>query len=701
MMDNKTYKQNRELSWLRFDERVLMEATDESVPLLERLKFAAIFTSNLDEFFMIRVGSLHDLSLIKKSAVDNKTGLSAAQQLHEIYKAVGPLIAEKDEIYARLQEQLHSYGITPLKPEALEKPEQKYIRQYYQNEIDPILSPQIVDGHHPFPHLINKVMHIGALLKGKGGEVFGVIPVPASLPEIIYLPGAELRFVFTADVILSQIEKIFKSYTVVEKTVFCITRNADITPNDENFEVAEDFRNKMKKLLRERTKLAAVRLELSCSVSEKFLSYFCQKLTLTREQVYVTSSPMNLSFAFSLPDQVHPTLRRNLTYPEFIPQQVLPAGESVLRQVSKGDLLLSYPFESMDPFLQLLREASRDPAVLSIKISIYRLARQAKLVEYLCAAAENGKDVTVLIELRARFDEQNNIDWSQRLEEAGCRILYGFDAYKVHSKVCLITRKERSGISYITQIGTGNYNEKTAKQYTDLSYLTTNREIGNDASEFFKNMAIGNLRGTYHQLIVAPYAMKDRLMALIDEEIEKGERGRIFLKLNSVTDLELIEKLREASRAGVRIEMIVRGICCILPGVPGETDNIQVTSIVGRYLEHSRIYLFGTGEEEKMYISSADFMTRNMDRRVEVGCPIYSREAREKIHRLIQAQCMDNVKARRMDSAGNYRRIADGRTPVDSQETLMKDAMENAPGAADPLHPSLMGRVRAWFGKKR
>ena len=695
-MDEAQYKQNRELSWLRFNERVLLEATDERVPLLERLKFAAIFTSNLDEFFMIRVGSLHDLSLLKGGGRDNKTGMSAQEQLRAIYQAVRPLIAEKDKICDRLNEQLHDYGITALRVAELEKSEQKYIRQYYQNEIDPILSPQIVDSHHPFPHLVNKVAHIGTLMKGRGKEVFGVIPLPSSLPEVIYLPGSEIRYVFTAEVILSQVEKVFKSYSVMEKTIFCVTRNADITPNDENFEVDEDFRNKMKKLLRERTKLAAVRLELGCAVSDHFSNYFCQKLLLTPEQVYVTSSPMRMSFAFSLPERVSPALRRQLVYPDFTPEQILPAGQSVLRQVARGDMLLSYPYESMEVFLRLLREAAQDPSVISIKITIYRLASRAKLVEYLCAAAENGKDVTVLIELRARFDEQNNIDWSQRLEEAGCRILYGFDAYKVHAKVCLITRKERSGISYITQIGTGNYNEKTAAQYTDLSYLTTDRKIGSDASEFFKNMAIGNLSGSYRQLLVAPNGMKSRLLSFIDQEIAKGERGRILLKINSLTDLDLIEKLREASQAGVQIDMIIRGICCLLPGVPGQTENIRVTSIVGRYLEHARIYVFGTGEEEKMYISSADFMTRNMELRVEVGCPIHSAAAREKIHRLIQAQRMDTVKARQMSRDGSYRPIHDGRMPLSSQEVLMEDARKEA-GKMAALKQPLTQRLRHWL----
>ena len=682
------YTQNRELSWLRFNERVLLEALDEQVPLLERLKFVSIFTSNLDEFFMIRVGSLPDLSLVKGHAPDNKTGLSPKEQLEAIFAAVQPLIAEKDDICRQLQQLLGSYGICRLFPGDLDKADQKYLRQYFQNEVDPILSPQIIDGHHPFPHLANKVLHIGALLQNKGKVVFGVIPVPTSLPETLFLPGSEVRYVRTEDLILSHAERIFKPYAITEKVIFCITRNADIAPAEEGFE--EDFRTQMKKLLRQRTKLAPVRLELSCPISNHFIQYFCEKLQLGKKQLYVTSSPMQMHDVFSLQDRLPPALRQELTYPPFQPQP--PAGvlpkESMLRQVMKRDVLLSYPYETMEPFLQMLREAASDPAVLSIKITIYRLARQAKLVEYLCAAAENGKDVTVMIELRARFDEQNNIDWSQRLEEAGCRILYGFDSYKVHSKICLITRRERNGIAYITQVGTGNYNEKTARQYTDLSYITSNREIGMDASAFFKDLAIGNLEGTYHRLLVAPNSMKTRITALIDREIAKGPKGYIFLKLNAITDLDLIQKLREASQAGVQVEMIVRGICCILPQVEGETENIRVTSIVGRYLEHARIYCFGKDAEELMFISSADFMTRNMDHRVEVGCPIDSPQVRQKIHRIIELQRMDNTKARRMRSDGTYRRVTTGKLPIGAQDALMEDAMAAANlSAPETDHP--------------
>ena len=697
----RSYTQNRELSWLRFNERVLQEAADETVPLLERLKFISIFTSNLDEFFMIRVGSLYDLAAMKKDAADGKTGMTAQQQLDAIYDETRRLTRLKDETYLKLESLLREKGICDLAIEELGKEDAKFVKQYFKAEIEPILSPQIVDGHHPFPHLANKMMHIGAALQDKNGSVFGVIPLPASLPDILLLPGEGARYVRVSQIVLSQTEKLFAPYQVLEKAALCVTRNADITPNDEAFEVDEDFRQTMRKLLKERRRLAAVRLELGNEISRKFRQYFCQKLHIEEKQCYVTSSPIKMGYAFSLADKLPESRRAPLLYEPFAPQpsSMLIPGESVIKQVLKRDILLSYPFESMEPFLQMVREAAFDPAVQSIKISIYRMASRAKLVEYLCAAAENGKDVTTLIELRARFDEQNNIDWSQRLEEAGCNILYGFDSYKVHSKVCLITRKDRSGVQYITQIGTGNYNEKTAKQYTDLSYITSRKEIGQDAAEFFKNMAIRNLEGEYHHLLVAPHAMKDRLLKLIDREIEKGDKGRIFLKVNSVTELELIDRLRDASCAGVRVEMIVRGICCLLPRVETETDNVKITSIVGRYLEHSRIYLFGEGADEVMYISSADFMTRNMDRRVEVGCPIVDPAIRARIHRLIDVQRADNTKARLMRSDGTYQPVVNRREPVDSQQTLMDDAIRNA--IREKPAPTLVSRLKSIFSRKR
>lgn len=681
------YTQNRELSWLRFNQRVLSEATDETVPLLERLKFISIFTSNLDEFFMIRVGTLHDLSQIKSNHKDNKTGMNPSEQLEAIFRAVKPLINFRDEIYENVTEQLKTYGVHGLRMNEIEKKELKYLKNYFLTQINPILSPQIIDPHHPFPFLVNKNIYVGATLANdnekKDAELFGIIPIPTALPEVIFLPGADIRYVFTSDVVSYFADTIFNSYKILESTVFSVTRNADISSGDEAFDVDEDFRDAMQQLLNSRKRLAPVRLELKNKISGNFLRFLCEKLELTKVQVFITSSPLTMSYAFGLEYKISGSVKSELVYPPFEPQPSndIRLNESIIKQLQKKDLLLFYPYESMDPFLKLLKEAAYDNSVISIKISIYRLAKNAKIVDYLCAAAENDKDVTVLIELRARFDEQNNIDWSQRLEQAGCRIIYGFEGYKVHSKVCLITRRERGKISYITQIGTGNYNEKTSKQYTDFSLMTSDMEIGTDANEFFKNMAIGNLEGNYSTLLVAPNSMKSEIIKLIDREIAKGTKGRIFLKFNSISDLTLINKLAEASLAGVNIQMIVRGICCILPQVEGKTDNIFIKSIVGRYLEHSRIYLFGSGNDEIMYISSADFMTRNMDKRVEVGCPIKDKTVKEKIMHFIEVQQADNTKARIMRSDGTYRSIITSNEPIDNHTVLMNEARRNAGNA--------------------
>ncbi len=453
----------------------------------------------------------------------------------------------------------------------------------------------------------------------------------------------------------------------------------------------------MKKVLGQRRRLAPVRMEISHSISEHFISYLCEHLALTPAMIYTTSAPMTMGYAFSLADKLTDTKRKALTYPVFKPQYParIHKNESILRQVQKKDILLSYPFESMEPFLQMIKEASNDPTVISIKITIYRLARKTKLVEYLCNAAENGKDVTVLIELRARFDEQNNIDWSERLEEAGCTIIYGFEDYKVHSKLCLITKKERGEVQYITQIGTGNYNEKTAEMYTDLSLLTANQEIGHDANIFFQNMGIGNLMGSYKYLLVAPVSLKTSVMRLIDEEIAKGSDGRIFLKLNSLTDIDIIEKLKEASCAGVQIQMMIRGICCLLPQVPGMTENIRVFNVVGRYLEHSRIYCFGSGKNEKMYISSADFMTRNTERRVEVAAPVYDPDIQAQIHNVMDAAKADNVKARILCADGEYIKKPFTGTAVDSQQLLMQQAQQQQ------TTPSELPQKEGFFARLR
>ena len=678
-MPDTRFTQNRELSWLRFNERVLMEATDETVPLLERLKFIAIFTSNLDEFFMIRVGSLFDLSHFKTHTIDQKSGWTPGEQRTHIYEAVRVLYARRQQIYQEVEQQLRVHGICQLHYDELAETEVKFVRQYFKSSIAPILSPQIVDTHHPFPHLQNKALHIGAWLKYKNNPMFAVIPVPAALPEVIFLPGGETRYIRTEEVILEHVSQIFKSDTILEKTVFCVTRNADINPDDEAFDFdSDDFRGKMKKLLRQRQRLAPVRLELSRPISETFLKYLKEHLPVTQEQVYVTNAPLKMGYAFALPAKLSENKRRALTDAPFTPG--VPHGvrlnAPITPQVQAHDILLSYPFEGMDTFLHLIRESAYDPDVISIKITIYRLARKAKLVEYLCAAAEAGKDVTAFIELRARFDEQNNIDWSERLEDAGCTVIYGVENYKVHSKVCLITRRSQGSVQYITQVGTGNYNEKTALQYTDLSLITANPAIGQDANHFFQNLAIGNVSGQYEHLMVAPSSLKTGIIREIDREIAKRGEGHIFIKMNAITDIDLIEKLKQASCAGVRVRMIVRGICCILPDIPEKTENIEVISIVGRFLEHSRVYCFGQGNDERMYIASADFMTRNTEKRVEVACPIYDQAVREKIHYLMDTCWADNVKARALQRDGSYRTRPIRETPIDSQQMLMAKALE-------------------------
>lgn len=698
------YTQNRELSWLAFNERVLAEAADESVPLLERLKFASIFTSNLDEFFMIRVGSLFDLMGVEPGRRDSRSGMTPEEQLHAIYDAVRPLYREREAVCLGLERLLRRYDICRLEWKELSGSEKKYCQRYFHSEVEPIISPQIVDTHHPFPHLKNNVLHIGAWVKYRSRDVFGVIPMPEALPGVLFLPCDEgLRYIHMEELLLHHAGDIFANYDVRAKCVFRVTRNADINPEDEAFDMDEndDFRKKMRKALRQRTRLAPVRLELSERISGDFLEYLKKRLPVTDEQVFFTSAPLRLDYAFSLAGKLaDPELRRALTYPEFKPcrNAQIRTGESMIRQISRSDKLLSFPFESMSPFLTLLKEASEDPDVISIKITIYRLARKAKLVEYLCAAAENGKDVTVFIELRARFDEQNNIDWSERLEDAGCNVFYGFESYKIHSKICLITRRERGEIRYITQVGTGNYNEKTAEQYTDVSLLTSNRDIGQDAVEFFKNMSIGELDGEYRHLLVSPYSLKREVLRLMDGEIAKGSAGRMRFKINSLTDMDIIERLRKASRAGVRIDMVVRGICCILPGIPGETENIHIVSIVGRFLEHSRIYCFGEGDDERMYISSADFMTRNTQRRVETACPIYDSAVRAKLNGIMDLCLMDNVKARELHADGSYSPVHGGEERFDAQQLQMERAIDAAaePEPA-PERESVIGRLLRRF----
>ena len=694
------YTQNRELSWLKFNQRVLEEAKDSSVPLLERMKFVSIFTSNLDEFFMIRVGSLYDMSLTDNSTIDSRSGMNPKEQLDAIFAAVAPLYKERDKTYSEIKKLLNPYGVCGLSIKELEQQEKKYVKKYFKDQILPILSPQIVDANHPFPHLLNKELYVIASLKQNGTSMIGIVPVPQFVSDILYLPGHDIRYIRMEKVIMEYLDVVFDKYEVSNKNYICVTRNADVSPDDEALEINDDFRLLMQETIHKRRRMAVVRMETAEPLDKELEKYFCDKFKITPAQIYRTKMPMKLDYIFSIMDKVPASLKRSLIDEPFTPQpsRYLTDGK-VIPQVKKKDILLSYPYESMDPFLRMIKEAAYDPTVLTIRITIYRLAKKARLVEYLCAAAENGKEVTVLIELRARFDEQNNIDWSERLEEAGCRVIYGFEGYKVHSKICLITYRNRNNIEYITQVGTGNYNEKTATMYTDVSLITADKGIGEDAAVFFKNMSIGNLNGSYQHIIVSPTSLKPKVLSLMDEEIKKGTNGRIIMKMNSVTDVDFIQKVSEASNAGVKVDLIVRGICCILPGVKGYTENLRVTSIVGRYLEHPRIFLFGTGADQKIYIGSADMMTRNTEKRVEVACPVYDETIRKQLTHMLKIMLADNVKARELKSDGKYYMKEKGTSKVNSQEYFMREAI-NVRHPEGRTKQSFVDKIRKIFRRK-
>lgn len=695
-----SYTQDRELSWLKFNHRVLQEAMDPQTPLMERMKFMAIFTSNLDEFFMIRVGSLYDLSLLPNEHKDNKTGWTPRQQLQHIFEAVRPLYEERDDVFHRLEAELAAREVIHVPFNALTEKEKKYVHHYVQSVVMPVLSPQVVDVHHPFPHLINKAQYFLLRLKEEHKEQFGILPLPTLLPRIVKLPGHEIRYILLEEIIAPYIEKLLEMYKVEEQVLVCVTRNADISPEDEGVDVEDDFRRQMKKALKKRARMHPVRLEVQGKLSRDMRNFLCTKLDIKHEQVFISKAPMDLSYVYALSD-VFPQMEKELFYPKFTPKYPgdLDHDESMIRQIQKRDVLLFYPYQSMEPFLQLVKQASEDPHVLSIKITIYRLAKQSRLVEYLVAAAERGKEVTVLMELKARFDEQNNINYAEILEDAGCTLLYGFDKYKVHSKILLITRHVKNKVQYITQVGTGNYNEKTAKLYTDFSLMTADNAIGEDADAFFKNMAVANLHGAYQHLLVAPHALKPALLHCIDHEIIKQQNGRegyIAMKMNSLTDRALIDKLAEASQAGVKIQLLIRGICCLVPGIEGKTENITVHSIVGRFLEHARVYCFGTEEDRKLYISSADLMTRNMEKRVEIACPVMDSRLQKRICLLMDYMLRDNVKARELHNDQNYHEVEQGELPpIDSQATFMERAKQNE------KKPPLNRALKRWkFWKK-
>ncbi len=677
-----SYTQNRELSWLSFNQRVLEETQERDVPLWERLKFLAIFTSNLDEFFMIRVGSLYDMAAAGEQEPDSRSGMTPAEQLEKIYQKTIQLSKKRDRVYWQIIRDLKRFGIFALSPHELDGKEQKFLRSYFREQILPFLSPQIVDISHPFPHLANKEIYLIATLHSKEeGQRMGLIPVPRQMPEVVPLPGDELRFLRLENILLEYLDLVFDKYQVTHQNYICVTRNADLAPDedDSDRDEDEDVRCRMKKILHNRRRMAVVRLECAAPLEDHLQNILCKKCKIHPEQIVITSAPLKLGYVFSMEAAIPTSLRQALLYPPFHPQRSLWAEKGkITKQILLQDRLLSYPFESMEPFLQWIRESAYDPAVITIKITIYRLAKKARLVDYLCAAAENGKEVTVLIELRARFDEQNNIDWSERLEDAGCQVVYGFPGYKVHSKICLVIRKTRNGVEYLTQIGTGNYNEKTAEQYTDLALLTADPEIGRDAASFFKNMAVGNLKGSYSHLLVSPFHLKQTILFFMEEEIAKGTHGRILLKMNSLTDYDILVKLAEASKAGVQIDLIIRGICCILPGIEGQTEHIRVTSIVGRFLEHSRIFRFGSGSNQRLYLGSADLMTRNTERRVEIACPIRDPVIRQRVNHMLDVLLQDNVKARQLDKHGNYLAKPQLGAPVSSQEYFRKEAVRSA-----------------------
>lgn len=673
---------NRELSWLKFNERVLEEAENPEVPLCERMTFVSIYQSNLDEFFRVRVGSLQDQMLISTEIRENKTKMTSAEQIRAIIKEVKKLNQRKDKAYEKLMKKIEEYGITLINHASAKSEEKKFLEKYFMKEIMPLSSPTIVGKRQPFPFLKNGEIYAVVVLETRNKkERIGIISCSNNmLTRMVELPGGKGRYMLIEDLILHYIGKVFKGYKVKGKSLLRVVRNADIDA-DAAYDEDLDYREFMEDLMKQRKKLSPVRIDLSREMDETVVDALCRYLDVTPDRVFRSEAPLDVSFVFQLQD----LLRRNteLFYEKRVPQKSpeFKDGQSILQQITEEDKLLSYPYDSIRPFLKMLTEAAEDDSVISIKMTLYRLAKQSKVIEALCEAAENGKEVVVLVELRARFDEENNIRWSRMLEEAGCQIIYGLEHYKVHSKLCLITRRGENGIQYITQIGTGNYNEKTARLYTDLSLMTANEQIGMDAARVFQALAKGEVVEDMEHLLVAPKCLQSKVIEKIEEQIQKqknGETAYIGLKMNSLTDKRIIDKLIDASKAGVKIDMIVRGICCLIPGVEGETENIHVISVVGRFLEHSRIYIFGNGEEAQYYIGSADFMTRNTVKRVEVAAPVYSERLKKRLQDLFDLMLSDNKKARKEDAKGAYSVVECKGQPINSQELLYQEAYAKA-----------------------
>ena len=672
---------NRELSWLKFNERVLEEAEDENTPLCERLSFVSIYQSNLDEFFMVRVGSLVDQDDVSPKMRENKTHMTAKEQIDAVIARVHELNGRRDAVYARLMEKLEEQGVRLVDFRKIGRQESERLERYFDSEIAPLISPSIVGRRQPFPFLRNKDIYAVVVLEGKKGKYkLGIIPCSAGVfPRLIEVSASEKTYMLAEELILHFIPKVFEGYAVKAKSLIRVTRNADIDA-DALYDDDLDYREFMVQLIKRRKRLAPVRLELSRELDGIIIDTLCRYMDVPREYVFQSATPLDLSFLFGIQDFLRQ--RSELFYQKRIPQKSpsFVSGRPILAQIREKDKLLSYPYESMRPFLEMLTEAANDDSVVSIKMTLYRVAKQSKVVEALCEAAENGKDVLVLVELKARFDEENNIEWSRRLEEAGCNVIYGLDGYKVHSKLCLITRREELGVAYYTQIGTGNYNEKTARLYTDLCLMTADHDIGEEANAVFYALAKGETVHETRRLLVAPHCLQNKVLAMMDDEIRRaraGEEAYIGVKINSLTDKAIIDKLIEASCAGVKVDLVVRGICCLIAGVPEATENIRVVSIVGRFLEHSRIYIFGRGERAKVYIASADFMTRNTLRRVEVASPVMDADIRARILAMFDTMLRDNMQAREMDAQGQYHRLTPGESePLSSQEYFFKQAYD-------------------------
>lgn len=687
-----SYTQNRELSWLRFDNRVLDEAFDESVPLFERLKFVSIFESNLDEFLMVRVGGLSDLAELKKQPVDNKSNMTASEQVDAVMAEMPGLLTRWESIFKNIEGKLDTLGVHRARVDSLTPEERTFVTRYFQAYVSPVISPLVIDPRHPFPNLRNGALYLACGLDGVTEEesLLGLIEIPASMNRVVEIPSptGTYSYILLEDVILACLDSCFGSYKPLDRALIRVTRNADIDPDGEGVEEEEDYRQHMKRILKKRLRLQPVVLAVSGSLEKATLKTIRKALELSRRSVFTCDIPLNLGYVFGIEGKIPEHLRNELLFTPFKPQPnpTIDMTRSIREQVLQHDKLLFYPYEAMNPFLDLVHEAAYDPECISLRITLYRVAKQSRLCESLIDAAENGKEVTVLMELRARFDEQNNIEWAERLEEAGCTVIYGSEGFKCHSKICQLTYREGMALTRLTLLGTGNFNEKTAKLYSDFMLMTAHPGIGEDANLFFRNLSLGNLRGDYRFLGVAPVGLKPLIMRGLDREIQRalaGEPARVFFKLNSLTDREVIDKIAEASCAGVRVDMIIRGISCLKPGVPGKTENVHVRSIVGRFLEHARVYAFGV-DSDMIYLSSADMMTRNTEHRVEIAFPVLDPTCRALVHEYMGMQLRDNVKARSLTSDGTWVPVErhEGERPFNSQEALLERAYRNAEAAA-------------------